>query len=374
MALKVPFLDLSSSIAELRPDLEMAQGRVLDRGCVLLGPELESFETEWASWVDARHTIGVANGLDALRLALEAVGVKQGDEVIVPSNTYIATWLAVSQLGARPIPVEPEPSSFLIDPNRIESAITSRTKAILPVHLYGQAADMETICSIAKKLNIAVVEDAAQAHGATLKGKRIGAHGDVVCWSFYPTKNLGALSDAGAVTTNNDAIAERVRIARNYGQRERYVCEVKGWNSRLDELSAAVLRVKLSCLSAWNEHRSKLAQRYQNGLQGLGLELPFSMAERGHAWHLFVIRHPQRNKIQELLQSHGIGSIKHYPIPPHLQHAYKESGFHEGDFPISEAMHNSCLSLPLHPHLSFDSQQYIIDCLNSIMRTINASY
>jgi dTDP-4-amino-4,6-dideoxygalactose transaminase len=248
--MKVPFLSLSASINELRSAIDAAHARVLDRGWVLMGPELEGFEKEWAAWLGVRHAVGVANGLDAIRLILEAVGVRAGDEVIVPSNTYIATWLAVSELGARPVPVEPDERTCNIDPARIEAAITEKTRAILVVHLYGQSADMDPILDLARRRGLPVIEDAAQAHGARYHGRKVAAHGHAVAWSFYPTKNLGALADAGAITTDDDALADRLRVLRNYGQRKRYVCEVQGWNSRMDEMSAAVLREKLIHLEA----------------------------------------------------------------------------------------------------------------------------
>jgi dTDP-4-amino-4,6-dideoxygalactose transaminase len=364
--MKVPFLNLSAGILECRSALDAAQARVLDRGWVLMGPELEAFEREWSQWLGARHAIGVANGLDALRLALEACGVGPGDEVIVPSNTYIATWLAVSELGAKPIPVEPDEDTCVIDPARIEAAINGRTKAIMPVHLYGQSADLDPIRDIATRRHLAVIEDAAQAHGATYRGRKIGAHGDAVCWSFYPTKNLGALADAGAITTDDDALADRLRVARNYGQRRRYVCEVRGWNSRLDELNAGYLRAKLPKLAEWNTRRAALAERYLDRLAGCGLQLPTTAPGNGNVWHLFVVRHPERDRLQQALEEVGVGTICHYPIPPHLQTAYADLGYHPGAFPIAERIHDTCFSLPLHPHLSDESQNQVIDALRHV--------
>ena len=258
----IPFLDIGAAYREIKPEIDAAMQRVLDSGWYILGPEVEAFEAEWAAYCGSAHAVGLANGLDALILALRALDVGPGDEVIVPSNTYIATWLAVSAVGARPVPVEPDPATHNIDPARIAAALTDRTTAILPVHLYGQPADLDPIMAIARAHGLAVVEDAAQAHGASYKGRRIGAHGDIVCWSFYPGKNLGALGDAGAITTDNPDLAERIRVLRNYGSRVKYVNEVQGANSRLDPLQAAVLRVKLGHLDAWTERRRALAAHY----------------------------------------------------------------------------------------------------------------
>ena len=296
--MKVPFLDLHAAYQELKPEIDAAIARVLDSGWYILGPEVEAFEAEYAAYCQAKHAIGVANGLDALHLALLAMGVGPGDEVIVPSNTYIATWLAVSQCGATPVPVEPLEATYNIDPARIEAAITPRTKVILPVHLYGQPADLDPILAIARKHGLRVLEDAAQAHGARYKGRRIGAHGDAVAWSFYPGKNLGALGDSGAVTTDDPEIADRIRVLRNYGSREKYVNEVKGFNSRLDPIQAAVLRVKLRVLDDWNARRSVIAQKYLEELAESRLVLPQVPEWTTPVWHLFVVRNPDRELLQ----------------------------------------------------------------------------
>ena len=269
--MKVPFLDLRAAYLELKPEIDAAIARVLDSGWYILGPEVEAFEAEWAEYCGASHAVGVGNGMDALTLALRALQIGPGDEVIVPSNTYIATWLAVSAVGATPVPVEPDLATYNIDPALIPAAITPRTKALLPVHLYGQPADLDPILAIARQHNLAVVEDAAQAHGARYKGCRIGAHGDVVCWSFYPGKNLGALGDAGAVTTNRADLADRIRVLRNYGSREKYVNELQGVNSRIDPIQAAVLRVKLKVLDEWNARRCRIAALYSQELASLSL-------------------------------------------------------------------------------------------------------
>uniref|UniRef100_UPI0025795D7F DegT/DnrJ/EryC1/StrS family aminotransferase n=1 Tax=Thioclava sp. UBA3469 TaxID=1947693 RepID=UPI0025795D7F len=264
----IPFLDLGAAYRELKTEIDAAVMRVLESGWYILGPEVEAFEAEWAEYCGASHAVGLGNGLDALILALRTLDVGPGDEVIVPSNTYIATWLAVSAVGAIPVPVEPDTATHNIDPARLAAAVTERTKVLLPVHLYGQPADLDPILKLAREKGIAVVEDAAQAHGARYKGQRIGAHGDVVCWSFYPGKNLGALGDGGAITTNREDLADRIRVLRNYGSREKYVNEIKGVNSRLDPIQAAVLRAKLPYLDAWTERRREIATAYGEGLAG----------------------------------------------------------------------------------------------------------
>ena len=269
------FLICVHAYLELKPEIDAAVARVLDSGWYILGPEVEAFENEYATYCQAEHCVGLADGLDALHLGLKALGVGPGDEVIVPSNTYIATWLAVSQCGAIPVPVEPDERTYNINPDLIEQAITKRTKVILPVHLYGQPADMDPILAIAKKHGLYVLEDGAQAHGAEYKGRKIGAHGDIVTWSFYPGKNLGALGDGGAITTNNAELADKIRVLRNYGSRVKYVNEVQGCNSRLDPIHAAVLRVKLKYLDEWNARRAALAEQYLQGLQDTDLVLPF---------------------------------------------------------------------------------------------------
>ena len=348
----IPFLDLKAPHVELRAEIDAAIARVLDSGWYVLGPEVEAFEAEYAAWCEARHAVSVANGLDALHLALRALDVGPGDEVIVPSNTYIATWLAVSQCGATPVPVEPLDATYNLDPARIEAALTARTKVILPVHLYGQPVDLDPILQLARKHGLRVLEDGAQAHGARYKGRRLGGHGDAVAWSFYPGKNLGALGDGGAVTTNDAELAERIRVLRNYGSRVKYVNEVRGFNSRLDPLQAAVLRVKLAHLDDWNARRTVIAAQYLAGLADCGLVLPQVPAFADPVWHLFVVRHPRRDELQKRLAESGVGSLIHYPIPPHRQAAYADAGFTPGDFPLASAQAEQVLSLPMGPHLS----------------------
>lgn len=349
----IPFLDLRAAYLELKPEIDAAVARVLDSGWYILGPEVEAFEAEWAEFCGAAHAVGVGNGLDALTLALRALEIGPGDEVIVPSNTYIATWLAVSAVGATPVPVEPNPATYNIEPALIPTAITTRTKALLPVHLYGQPADLDPILAIARQHNLAVVEDAAQAHGARYNGRRIGSHGDVVCWSFYPGKNLGALGDAGAVTTNDPAIAERIRDLRNYGSRVKYVNDERGFNSRLDPVQAAVLRVKLQVLDEWNTRRKHIAAMYLDSLahETTALTLPFVPNYADPVWHLFVVQHPKRDQLQKQLTEAAIGTMIHYPIPPHRQQAYADLAIALEALPIAESTARNVLSLPIGPHL-----------------------
>ncbi|WP_114993568.1 DegT/DnrJ/EryC1/StrS aminotransferase family protein [Synechococcus sp. UW179A] len=362
----VPFLNLKSSYEELRSEIDSAIQRVLDSGWYVLGPEVEAFELEWAHYCGSKYSVGLSSGLDALHLAISALGIGAGDEVIVPSNTYIATWLAVSSNGAIPVPVEPNPKTYNIDTEKIEAAISSRTKAILPVHLYGQPADLDPIITIAKKNNLYVIEDAAQAHGALYKGKRIGTHGDIICWSFYPGKNLGAFGDAGAITTNNIKYADRIRVLRNYGSREKYKNEILGFNSRLDPIQAAILRVKLRVLDDWNSRRHLIAKQYIKLLDNTEFITPLISSCSKSAWHLFVIRHPNRNAIQDKLSQAGIGSLIHYPIPPHLQECYK-ANYSLKSYPIAECLSNEILSLPIGPHLT--NSQVSDICRNLVLNT-----
>ena len=361
----VPFLDLGAAYRELKTDIDRAVTRVMDSGWYVLGPEVEAFESEWAAWCGAAHGVGLANGLDALTLALRALDVGPGDEVIVPSNTYIATWLAVSAVGATPVAVEPDPATHNIDPSRIEAVITARTRAIIPVHLYGQPADMDPILALAKTHGFAVIEDAAQAHGARYKGKRIGAHGDVVCWSFYPGKNLGALGDAGAVTTNRADLAERIALLRNYGSREKYVNEEAGVNSRLDPIQAAVLRVKLHALEEWTNRRREVARGYTDALGGVGLTLPHVPDWADPAWHLYVVRTPQWAQVQAQLAQADIGTLIHYPILPHMQAAYAGMGIPANALPIAQTLADEVLSLPIGPHLTEADAQRVIAALHA---------
>jgi dTDP-4-amino-4,6-dideoxygalactose transaminase len=359
------FLDLGAAYRELKPEIDAAVSRVLESGWYILGPEVEAFEAEWAAYCDAKHAVGLANGLDALTLALRALDIGPGDEVIVPSNTYIATWLAVTGVGATIVPVEPDMATHNIDPARIEAAITSRTRALLPVHLYGQPADMDPILDIAQRHGLRVIEDAAQAHGAKYKGKRIGAHGDIVCWSFYPGKNLGALGDAGAITTNDATLAERVALLRNYGSHQKYVNEEAGVNSRLNPIQAAVLRVKLEVLDEWTERRRAVALAYTKGLSQSDVILPHVPNWAEPAWHLYVVRTSDREALQDHMTEAGIGTLIHYPIPPHMQKAYTDMEILPDAFPLARDLASEVLSLPMGPQLSLDQVQDIVNALKN---------
>lgn len=371
----IPFLDLKAPYLELKQEIDEAIARVVSSGWFIGGSECDRFEAEYATYCSATQAVGVANGLDALHLALRAMDVGPGDEVIVPSNTYIATWLAVSQCGAKPVPVEPDARTYNIDPEQIEAAITPSTRVILPVHLYGQPADMDPIMAIARKHSLRVLEDGAQAHGARYKGQPLGAHGDAVAWSFYPGKNLGAMGDGGAVTTNDAQLADRIRVLRNYGSRVKYVNEVQGYNSRLDPLQAAILRVKLAHLDEWNDRRKTIATRYTNELTATlaseakqsipPLILPHVPDWADPVWHLYVVQHPQRNALMKHMGDTGIGSLIHYPIPPHLQQAYASAGYAQGQFPIAEQIAKQCLSLPIGPHVSAEQVDQVMAALIS---------
>ena len=363
----IPFLDLKAPYLELKLELDEAIARVVSSGWFIGGGEVEQFEAEYATYCGATHAVGVANGLDALHLALRAMDVGPGDEVIVPSNTYIATWLAVSQCGATPVPVEPDARTFNIDPALIEAAISARTKVILPVHLYGQPADMNPILAIARKHGLRVLEDGAQAHGARYRGQRLGTHGDAVAWSFYPGKNLGAMGDGGAVTTNDPEIANRIRVLRNYGSRVKYVNDVQGYNSRLDPLQAAILRVKLAHLDEWNRRRCVVAELYQQDLAKCGVMLPYVPDWAEPVWHLYVVQHPQRDALQRHLTDAGVGTLIHYPIPPHRQQAYEKEKWILGSFPTAERMADQVLSLPIGPHLSVHQVNEIIHAVQKIV-------
>lgn len=361
--MKIPFLDIKSPYLELKNELDEAYRRVMESGWFILGSEVEAFEQEFALYCNAKHCIGVGNGLEALHLILRALGIGPGDEVIVPANTYIATWLAVSYAGATPVPVEPNEQTYNINPQVLESAITDHTKAIMPVHLYGQPADMDSINEIANRYNLKVIEDAAQAHGASYKGKRVGGLGDAAGFSFYPGKNLGAYGDGGAVVTNDDEVASMVKMLRNYGSQKKYFNELKGFNSRLDEIQAAFLRVKLKKLDEWNERRCNIAAFYFNTLKDVkGLILPSVPEWANPAWHLFVVRHKKRNSLQKKLSEVGIGTLVHYPIPPHLSEAYTD--LHCGYYPITQELSETVISLPMGPHVLVENVMFIISILS----------
>ncbi len=362
----IPFLDLGAAYRELKSDIDTAVARVLDSGWYVLGPEVEAFENEWAAYCGANHAVGVANGLDALTLALRALGIGPGDEVVVPSNTYIATWLAVSGVGATPVPVEPDPSTHNMDSLLVEAAISPRTKAIIPVHLYGQPVDLDPIIAISRKHGLRVIEDAAQSHGARYKGERIGAHGDIVCWSFYPGKNLGALGDAGAVTTNDEALAKQVALLRNYGSEKKYLNELAGVNSRLDPIQAAVLRVKLSYLDEWTDRRRSIAAIYSEGLQDTDLVLPVVPSWADPAWHLYVVRTTDREALQAKLSDDGVSTLIHYPIPPHMQKAYSDLDMAPEALPLARDLAGEVLSLPIGPHLERTAAEAVLHSLKMV--------
>ena len=353
-AAPIPFLNLKAINERHRLAFREAFERVMDSGWVLLGEETAAFEAAFAAYCGVKHCISVGNGLDALQLALRGWGIGAGDEVIVPSHTYIATWLAVSYTGATPVPVEPTSDDTGLDPDALAAAITPRTRAIAVVHLYGRPVDMEPIMAIAERHGLPVLEDAAQAHGATHHGKRCGSLGHAAGFSFYPGKNLGALGDAGAVTTNDDALARRVRMLRNYGSERKYVHELAGFNSRMDELQAAFLREKLQTLDRDNRRRADIATTYRLGLQGLpGLMLPPADDETTRsAWHLFVVRHPQRDRLAALLAEHCIQTLIHYPTPVHHQGAYQGQPVSQQSFPRAERLAREVLSLPMDPTIS----------------------
>lgn len=357
----VPFLDLAGLHAQHRDEIFDAVHRVIDSGWYIRGAECDLFEKEFAKYCGAQHCVGVGNGLDALHLILKGMGIGEGDEVIVPANTYIATWLAVSYAGATPVPVEPDERTYNIDPRLIEAAITPRTKAILVVHLYGQPADMDPINAVARKHGLKVIEDAAQAHGAKYKGRPVGSLGDAAGFSFYPGKNLGALGDGGAVTTDDKALAETIQMLGNYGSKEKYHNKIKGYNSRLDELQAAILREKLKSLDAWNARRKTIAATYLSGMSSEDLVLPFVPNWCEPAWHVFVVRRPDRDAFQARLHAQGVGTVIHYPIPPHLQPAYAELGGAEGDFPITEIIHREIISLPMGPTMTPEQVRQVIE-------------
>lgn len=362
--MKIPFVTFKPLEAELDKEIRDAFDRVYTRSWYIEGVEDEKFEKVFAEYCNSKYCVGVGNGLDALFLALKALNVKDGDEVIVPSNTYIATALAVTYVGATPVFVEPDIRTFNIDPAKIEKAITEKTKAIMPVHLYGQACDMEPIMKIAKKYNLLVVEDCAQAHGATYKGKVVGSFGDAAGFSFYPGKNLGALGDAGAIVTNNEELAKKVRALGNYGSDYKYHHVYQGNNSRLDELQAAFLAAKLPLLERVNDNRRSIADKYLAGINNPKVILPFVPDYAVPVWHIFGIRCKMRTELENFLNDAGIGTNKHYPIPMHLQDCYKDLGFKEGNFPIAEEISSSELSIPMYYGMTDDEVQYVIDKVN----------
>jgi dTDP-4-amino-4,6-dideoxygalactose transaminase len=369
--MKIPFLNFEPMHSAIKQEMQDAFEKFYDSYWYILGDRLKAFETEYSEFNQVNYTIGMSNGLDALYLALKALGIEEGDEVIMPSNTFIATVLAVSYTGAKPVFVEPDIQTYLLDPSKIEDAITPRTKAIMPVHLYGQACEMDRIMEIANQYRLKVIEDNAQAHGANFKGKLTGSFGHINGTSFYPGKNLGALGDAGAVTTNDEELARKIQMLRNYGSSQKYKYDVIGHNMRLDELQAAFLSVKLKHLLTWTKERQLIANWYSENLEGVGdLILPQAHPNATHVYHLYVIRTQRRDELQEYLKNKGIGTLIHYPIPPHLQEAYRDLGFKEGDFPIAEELANTSFSLPIWPGLKEKEINVICQAIQGFFKDV----
>lgn len=362
--MNVPFINLNAAYAELQEELTAAYQKVMASGWYILGPEVENFEAAFASYCESRHCISVGNGLEALCLILRALDVGTGDEVIVPAHTFVATWLAATQVGAIPVPVDADEQSCNISVEEIEAAITPRTKAIIAVHLYGHPADMDAINEIAARHDLKVIEDAAQAHGSRYKGRRTGSLGHAAGFSFYPTKNLGAFGDAGAITTNDDNLAGRIRALRNYGSVKKYEHDIKGGNSRLDELQAAFLSVKLAKLDEWNARRRQVAESYVRRLSDLStISLPDISGEAQTAWYLFVIRSSKRAALQEHLKRAGIETLIHYPVPPHLTKAFAPLKLRKGSFPVAERLADQILSLPFGPHMTGTEVDRVADAI-----------
>jgi dTDP-4-amino-4,6-dideoxygalactose transaminase len=365
---QIPFISLGHQHAEIKTQILEAITQAYDRNWFILGKELEAFEREYALFSNSTHCIGVGNGLDALFIALKACGIGNGDEVIVPSHTFVATWLAVARTGAKIVPVEPDPVTFNMAVGNLQSATNSKTRAIIPVHLYGQPCDMSFV-SDARRREILVVEDNAQAHGATWNDKVTGAVGDISATSFYPVKNLGAIGDGGAIVTNNDQLGQYVRRYRNYGFAEKNVTDIQGVNSRLDEIQAAVLRIKLRYLQQWNAERIKLAQLYVEELSGIpGIQLPVTIPNATHVYHLFVIKTSKRDELRTYLSSKQIETGIHYPVPPHLQKSFRELGFKKGDFPVAEEIADTSLSLPLWPGMEPGAVSYVCETIRKFFQ------
>lgn len=365
----IKFVDLNRQYRRYRAELLSAMEAVLERGDFILGEEVSAFEKDFAAYVGCRHAVGVDSGTSALILSVRALGIGPGDEVITVPNSFVSTAYAVTEAGAKPVFVDVVEETQLMDVNLLEAAVTERTKAIIPVHLFGQMADMDGIAKVAGKFGLKVIEDACQAHGAWRNGKRSGSVGDAGCFSFYPGKNLGAYGDAGAVTTDDDGLAERLRLLRNYGSPKKYFHEFKGKNARLDTLQAAVLKTKLKYLDAWNARRGELAKLYMAGLEGVGdLKLPAYDPAGASAHHLFVVRTHRRDELFESLNAQGIQSVIHYPVPIHLQRAYSELGLPEGSFPVAERLAGEILSLPIHPELTDEEATFVIRAVKDFFK------
>lgn len=359
----VPFVDLAAEYEGLREEVLPALDRVAASGRYALGPEVEAFETEFAHYVGTRHCVAVNSGTSALHLALIAAGVGPGDEVVVPAMTFVATAWAVSYVGAKPVLADIDPRSYTMDVDAVEHAISSRTRAVIPVHLYGQPADMAALRDLAQRTGVTLIEDAAQAHGATYGGQRVGAFGRFGCFSFYPAKNLGAFGEGGAIVTDDDGDADRIRALRDHAQHIRYRHDELGFNYRMDALQGAVLRIKLRGLDVANERRHKIATWYEEGLADLPLGLPQTLPERCHVWHLYVVRHNNRDRLREQLAERGIAAALHYPVPIHLQPAYADLGHEVGEFPVAERLARECLSLPMFPRLSLEQVTRVAEAI-----------
>lgn len=367
--MKIPFVSLVDTNKKIKEEILLSFEKCFDDGNYILGRNLQKFEKEYSIFSGVKYTLGVSNGFDALHVALRSLGISQGDEVIVPSNTFIATVLAISAVGATPVFVEPDIKSYTIDCLKIRAALTLKTKCIIPVHLYGQPCDMTTIMDIAKSHSLFVIEDNAQAQGATHNKLLTGSFGNVNATSFYPGKNLGALGDAGAITTNDSSLAKRIKMLRNYGSEIKYHHEVLGFNMRLDDCQASILSVKLKYLNEWNSKRTHIAFLYQEYLKGIPeIILPCILPKSSHVFHLYVIRTPERDALQQYLSNNGVETLIHYPIPPHLQNAYKNLGYRKGDFPVAEELSNTLLSLPIWPGMTDDQVLYISDLIRSYFK------
>ncbi len=364
MKMRVKFADIKFTYEAIKEEIDNAVANVLSSGRYILGEQVEAFEKDFAKYCGAKYSVGVSNGLDALKLSLLAHGIGEGDEVIVPAHTFIATWLAVSAVGAKVIPVDINPETFNIEPDLIEKAITPKTKAIIPVHLYGQPAELNKIKSLAEKHNIKIIEDAAQAHGAEYEGKKNGSSENLVCFSFYPGKNLGAFGDGGAIVTNDENLYYKIKELSNYGSHEKYVHNSLGCNCRLDEIQAAILRVKLKYLDKWNAIRSEVAEKYIREIKNDLIKLPFAQSNVKHVWHLFVIRTDDREKLSEYLNENGIETLIHYPIAPFNQKAYAKMCLSDKDFPVASKTARSVLSLPIGPHMTKEQTEYVIQKIN----------
>ncbi len=367
MAQKVPLVDLHAQYRAIQPAIDSAIQSVIERTAFIMGPDVRSFEDEFARFCTATHAVGVASGTAALELTLRACGIGAGDEVVTSAHTFIATAEAISSVGARPVFADIDARTYNLDAHAAETVLTPATRAILPVHIYGQPADMDALAALAARHNLVLIEDAAQAHGATWNGRTVGVLGDAACFSFYPGKNLGAYGDAGAVTTNDAQIAERISLLRNHGRHSKYLHDIKGYGERMDTLQAAILRAKLEHLAAWTDARRRLAARYSELLAGCEVVLPYVHPVADPAWHLYVIRTPARDELLEHLNANGIGAGVHYPVPLHLQPAYADLGYRRGDLPVTETVADTCLSLPLFPEMTGEQQEYVVDAIKSFL-------